>query len=268
MTGNPDTERFQSGADKYSAYLQTREGKLRHDLAFANLREFLPNRPERLLALDIGGGPGGMAISLAQLGVHVTLLDASIQMLDLAKRAAQESGVADDIDLKQGDAAAVESLFPASSFDVVLCHNVLEYLEEPRATLRFGSRSLRDSSSVISVLVRNQAGEVLKSAILHGDLDAAERNLTSEWGNESLYGGRVRLFTPERLRPMLTTASLAVIAERGVRVVSDYLPLTVSGKQRIFQLERKLGQRPDFASLARYTQCIAHRVSPTPTVVS
>ena len=77
---------------------------------------------------------------------------------------------------------------------------------------------LRDPSSIISVLVRNQAGEVLKAAIQDGDLAATERNLTAEWGHESLYGGRVRLFTAESLQAMLLESSLAITAERGVRV--------------------------------------------------
>jgi len=40
---SPDRERFESGADKYAAYLETPEGRLRLDLAFANLQEFLPH---------------------------------------------------------------------------------------------------------------------------------------------------------------------------------------------------------------------------------
>jgi hypothetical protein len=96
-------------------------------------------------------------------------------------------------------------------------------------------------------------------------LPAAEHNLTADWGNESLYGGSVRLFAPEGLRAMLAAASLEVTAERGVRVVSDYLPSQVSRNDdyaRIFELERKLGMRPEFAAVARYTHCLAHRAGP------
>jgi hypothetical protein len=41
MTAKPDSDRFQSGADKYAAYLETPEGRLRCGLAFANLQDFL-----------------------------------------------------------------------------------------------------------------------------------------------------------------------------------------------------------------------------------
>ncbi|MGA9389132.1 MAG: methyltransferase domain-containing protein [Candidatus Sulfotelmatobacter sp.] len=261
-TANDDLERFWTGAAKYAAYLETPEGRLRLDLAFANLQDFLPQATGSLRALDLGCGTGAIAVRLAQLGLHVTLLDASLAMLDLAERAAREAGVTERIALKHGDAAQLANLFDAGSFDLILCHNILEYVDDPSAMLRTAARALRDSSSNISVLVRNQAGEVFKAAIKDGDLAAAEHNLAAEWGDESLYGGKVRLFTAERLQAMLFESSLAVTAERGVRVTSDYLPQQVSRNdeyQRILELERKLGRRPEFAAVARYMHCIAHR---------
>jgi S-adenosylmethionine-dependent methyltransferase len=255
-------ERFQNEAEKYAAYLETPEGRLRTDLAIGNLEDFLRKLQagRSLHALDIGCGPGATAIRLARLGVHVTLLDSSAAMLDIAGRKVQEAGVTDGVVLQRGDASRLKSLFPAASFDVILCHNVLEFLDDPIAVLRDGARALRDSSAILSVLVRNRAGEVLKAAIQLGDLAAAENNLTAEWGQESLYGGRVRLFTPDSLQATLKAASLEVIAVRGVRVLADYLPSQISRSsdyERIFVLERKLGSRPEYAAVARYTQCFA-----------
>jgi S-adenosylmethionine-dependent methyltransferase len=263
MTANEDFERFRTGAAKYAAYLETPEGQLRLDLAFANLQDFLPQAPRPLLALDLGCGTGAIAVRLARLGLHVTLLDASLPMLDFAKRAAREAGVTERITLKHGDAGQFANLFDARSFDLILCHNILEYVDDPCTVLRSAARALRDPSSIVSVLVRNQAGEVLKAAIRNGDLAAIEHSLTAEWGHESLYGGGVRLFTAESLQAMLLESSLAVTAERGVRVMSDYLPRRISRSneyERIFELERKLGRRPEFAAVARYTHCLAHRV--------
>jgi S-adenosylmethionine-dependent methyltransferase len=265
LTANPDDQRFRSGADKYAAYLETPEGRLRLDLAFASLQEFLPHATSSLRALDVGGGTGAIAIRLAQLGVHVTLLDSSQPMLDIANRAAREAGVTESITLKHGEAAQLANLFHAASFDVILCHHILEYVDDPLAMLRGAARMLRDSSSMISVLVRNQAGEVLKSAIKDGDLSAAENNLTAEWAHESLYGGKVRLFASDGLHAMLAAAPLELTAERGVRVISDYLPQNISRiaeYERIFELERTLGVRPEFAAIARYTHVLAHRPGP------
>jgi S-adenosylmethionine-dependent methyltransferase len=262
MTANDESERFRTGASKYASYLETPEGQLRLDLAVANLQDFLPPNTRHLHALDIGGGTGAIAVRLARLGIHVTLLDSSAEMLNLAECAARESGLSRQVALKHGDATQLANLFEAQSFDVIICHNILEFVEDPNSVLRSAARALRDPSSIISILVRNQAGDVLKAVIRDGDLAAANNNLTAEWGVESLYGGRVRLFRPESLRAIMKEATLTSVAERGVRCIADYLPQQVSRSAeygRIFELERKLGRRPEFAAVARYTQFIAHR---------
>jgi len=262
-----DNERFQNGADKYAAYLETPEGRLRSDLAFANLQDFLPlpQAENSLCALDLGCGTGATAVRLARLGIHVTMLDSSPAMLEIAKHAAREAGVTAKIALKHGDAVQLADLFHPGSFDVILCHNILEYVDDPDAVLRGAARALRDSSAILSVLVRNRAGEVLKAAIQAGDLAAAENSLIAEWGQESLYRGRVRLFRSDSLQGMLKAASLEMIAERGVRVIADYLPPQVSRSaeyERILELERKLGNRPEFAEVARYKQYLARCPGP------
>jgi NAD(P)-dependent dehydrogenase (short-subunit alcohol dehydrogenase family) len=49
------------------------------------------------------------------------------------------------------------------------------------------------------------------------------------------------------------------------RFMADYLPPQVSRSadyQLIFQLERKLGSRPEFVAVAGYMQYLAHRAGP------
>ena len=71
-TANDDFERFRSRADKYADYPETPEGRLRLDLAFANLKDVLPQNTRSLRALDLGCGSGATAVGLVRLGVHVT----------------------------------------------------------------------------------------------------------------------------------------------------------------------------------------------------
>lgn len=260
MVTKADNERFQSQADKYATYLETPEGRLRLDLPFASLQEVLPPPKPSLRALDLGSGTGANGLRLARMGYNVTLLDSSPAMLDIANLAAQNAGIVERIETRCGDADQLADFFPAATFDVIICHNVLEFVRDPMVVLSAAARVLRDSSAILSVLVRNRAGEVLKAAIQAGDLIAAEENLNAEWGNEALYGGRVRLFVPDTTRAMLKEASLTVVAERGVRVASDYLSPRVSldaEYDRVFELERKLGSQPDFAAVARYTHYLA-----------
>ena len=257
-----DQNRFESDASRYAAYLETPEGRLRADLTFANLQDFLPSPPQlnSLRALDLGCGTGVAAVRLARLGVDVSLLDLSRTMLDLAEGTMVEAGVSDKVTVKQGDVAELPGIFQTGSFDIILCHNLLEFVDDPAAVLRAAVRAMRDSSGILSVLVRNQAGEVLKAALQVGDLAAADQALVAEWGQESLYGGKVRLFTPEALDAVLKDASLTLIARRGVRILADYLPSQISRSaeyERIFALEHKLGKRGEFFGMARYLHCLA-----------
>jgi S-adenosylmethionine-dependent methyltransferase len=267
MAAKADSERFQSGADKYAAYLETPEGRLRSDLTFANLQEYLPASAgvNSLCALDLGCGTGAAAVRLARLGIHVTLFDSSAAMLALAERTIVEAGVSNKSTVKRGDVAQLADIFQTRSFDLILCHNLIEYVDDPGAVLRGAVHVMRDSSAILSVLVRNQAGEVLKAVLQTGDLAAGDHNLTAEWGQESLYGGRVRLFTSEALESILKDASLTINARRGVRVIADYLPAQISRSaeyERIFALESKLGKRPEFFGVARYMHCLASCATP------
>jgi S-adenosylmethionine-dependent methyltransferase len=253
--------RFQSDARRYAQYLETPEGRLRTDITFANLEEFLPvpRTGSSVRVLDIGCGTALASSQLASRGAEVTLLDSSQAMLELAKKTVLEAGSSGKISFNQGDAAQLASTFPPQSFDLILCHNLLEYVDDPGNVLRGAVSLMRGPSAILSVLARNQAGEVMK-AIQAGDLAAAEHNLTAASARESLYGGEVRLFTPDALEAMLDGASLTVAARRGVRVIADYLPPQVSRSQeydRILALERKLSCRQEFFPAARYLHYVA-----------
>jgi S-adenosylmethionine-dependent methyltransferase len=265
MTAKASREWFERDASKYAAYLETPEGRLRTDLTFANLQEFLPSSQaiNSLCALDLGCGTGAAGIRLARLGVRVTLLDSWPAMLEIAKDAAHDANSRSLVTTRHGDASELSSLFNAGSFDIILCHNVLEYVDDPGSLLRGIARVMRNPSAILSLLVRNRAGEVLKAA-LQGDLAAATHNLATEWGQESLYGGKVRLFTWEALEGILKDASLTLTARRGVRVVADYLPPQISRSEeyeRIFALERELGKRQEFFGVARYMHILARHVA-------
>jgi S-adenosylmethionine-dependent methyltransferase len=105
-----------------------------------------------------------MAVRHARLGIHVTLLDCSPAMLDIARRAAGETGVSERIVLKEGNASQVAGLFSREFFDVILCHNLLEFVDDPGAVLHGVSQMMADSAAILSVLVRTRAGEVFKAA--------------------------------------------------------------------------------------------------------
>ncbi len=81
--------------------------------------------------LDVGTGTGRAAIALAQRGALVTGLDASAEMLAVARRRALEADQA--VTFLQGDAHALE--IPDQSFDSVVCLRVLMHTPDWRRSL-------------------------------------------------------------------------------------------------------------------------------------
>lgn len=71
--------------------------------------------------LDVGTGTGRAALLMARGGAHVTAVDASEAMLEIARRRAAEEGVS--VRFARGDAHALD--FDDRSFDAVICLRVL-----------------------------------------------------------------------------------------------------------------------------------------------
>jgi len=265
-------DRFTTGAPAYAAYLQTVEGRLRLDLAWENLRAFLfdENETQRAearkrrmrRALDLGGGTGALALRLTAQGFYVAVVDSSATMLELAKEAARQANMLDQIDFHQTDAAGTIALFELGTFDVAVCHNVLEYVPDPGAAVRALSVLLR-TGGIVSLLARQRAGEVMRHTLKAHDLAAAHRALAEEWATESLYGGPARVFDALSLRALAEEDCLEVFAERGVRVIADYLPASFSETEesyaRLLAFESELGARPEFAGVSRYRQVLAQK---------
>ncbi len=136
-----------------------------------------------------------MSVRLARKEFQVVLLDSSEEMLAIARKEADERGVASRISFRQEDAGRLQDLFEPESFDLVVCHNVLKYVADPAAIVRSISYVLQ-KDGIFSVLVRNRAGEVLKAAIKSPDLGLANETLSAQTVVDSLYGKPARLFGP------------------------------------------------------------------------
>lgn len=258
-----ETTHFED-AEKYASYLKTPLGRLRSELAWENLREFLSTDASARRILDLGGGTGSLSLRLAEMGFSVVLLDSSEEMIGIAGKEAEACEIEPRISFVREDASKLQELFSAESFDLVICHNLLEYVAAPEAVVAKIVYVLR-KDGMVSVLVRNRAGEALKAAIKSGDWARAKAALCDETVVDSLYGKPVRVFDPQVIVDMLGRAGLDVIAQRGVRVFSDYRdPKDLKDEaacRQVLELELNLGARPEFAGIGRYTQFIACRSS-------
>ena len=94
-------------------------------------------------AVDLGCGPGHLAIKLAQTapGLRVTGIDLSDEMLVEAEQYTRRAGLADRIAFKKGDVAQIP--FPDGSLDLVVSTLSLHHWRDPVGVLDEIARVLR-----------------------------------------------------------------------------------------------------------------------------
>ncbi|MGY1707065.1 class I SAM-dependent methyltransferase [Geodermatophilus sp. SYSU D00697] len=175
-----------------------------------------------LRVLDVGGGSGNFAVPLARLGHQVTVVDPSADALATLTRRAQTAGVGERVHGVQGDGDLLHEVIPPGddgegSYDLALCHSVLEVVDDPATTLREIARALRPGGTA-SVASANRAGAVLARAAAGHPVEA----LAMVEGRDPARPGR-RRFTPDGLLALVEAAGLRPGTWRGVSVVADLL---------------------------------------------
>ncbi|WP_026252469.1 methyltransferase domain-containing protein [Streptomyces sp. PsTaAH-124] len=175
---------------------------------------------QRLRVLDVGMGQGTQALRLARAGHQVTGLERDQKMIAVAREAlaAEPEGIRARMRIVEGDGQDTGVHFLPGSFDVVLCHGVLMYVEEPDPLLAGLARMLAPGG-LLSLLVRNADALALRPGLM-GDWPTALAAFDS-----TVYRNRLGLdVRADRLADL--TATLAGIgaplhAWYGVRVFTD-----------------------------------------------
>ncbi|MBI2238742.1 MAG: methyltransferase domain-containing protein [Actinobacteria bacterium] len=121
-----EPDRFAGKAEWFDDHYETTRGRVRLQLVLERLVARLPPPPAKVL--DAGGGTGANSIPLAKLGYAVTVLDASLEWLDVARRRASEAEVG--VQIVPGMLEEADRIL-TSGFDAVLCHAVLMYSDDP-----------------------------------------------------------------------------------------------------------------------------------------
>ena len=172
--------------------------------------------------LDLGGGTGGQAVRLAALGHRVTVVDPSPDALAALARRAAEAGLSDAVHAVQGDAESLADLAGDATVDLVLCHGVLEVVDDPAVALRAVRRVLRPTGR-LSLLVAQRHAAVL-AHVSHGQLRQAAHlafDPDGRWGDDDPLRRR---FDVAQVRYLLSGTGFVVEEVEGIRVFADLLP--------------------------------------------
>ncbi len=236
---------------------------LRRSVVWEGLQDALEALGEGPLAVvDAGGGSGGLAVPLAELGHRVGVVDPSPDSLAALERRAAERGVGDRIVGRQGDLSTLPELVPSGSADVLLCHGVLEVIDDPARALAAAVAAVREGG-MVSILAANRMGAVLARALAgHPDEAlAALEDPAGRWGrNDRL----ARRFDRPALLRMVTEAGLEIETVHGIRIVLDLLPGSMADADpevtdALARLERAASRQPVLGGVATQFHVLARR---------
>ena len=181
-----------------------------------------PADGDGVAVVDLGGGTGGLAVRLAAQGHRVTVVDPSPDALAALERRSAEAGVTARVRGVQGDATDLAALLPAGEADLLLCHGVLEVVDDPLAALRSARTALRPGG-LLSLLVSQWTGAALARA-QSGHLAQALELLSApdhRWGPADPLRRR---FDRAGATALAERAGFTVTAVEGVRTFGDLVP--------------------------------------------
>jgi S-adenosylmethionine-dependent methyltransferase len=212
--------------------------------------------------VDAGGGSGGFAVPLAELGHHVVVVDPSPDSLAALERRAAEAGAGARVHAVQGDAAGLLDVVDAGSADLVLCHSVLEVVDDPGEALAAVAQVLRPGG-LASILVANRVAAVL-ARVAAGRLGEARRLLDDPSGSSGETDPLVRRFGLDELSAAVVGVGLEPRLAHGVRVFADVVPPALvdgdaDAERELLALEHAAARRPDYLAVATQLHLLAAR---------
>lgn len=252
----------------------TTKGQIRIQRVWESLQQHLPQEPA--MVLDIGGGAGHIAELICDKGHQVTLVEPADNMLALAKARLARFVHQGQARLLQGSLQDLSSWslseycssHPENAerpislpFKVVICHAVLEWLQEPKGAIPLLADSM-EQDGLLSLLFYNQHSLIIKN-LLRGNFYRAKRALLDhQWSGDPGSLTPTSPLDPFAVRRWVADAGLEEVALNGIRSFYDYIPKKVSSERSmsdIIELEQLLGDTEPYLFMSRYIHLLVRK---------
>ena len=255
-------QKWSAGASEYADYVDTPAGRMRSVLMAETLERHLPDTP--LDILEIGCGLGQLAGRLAERGHRVIAIDSAREMIRLAtERAAQLSPEArSHLDLRELDLFGTMEEFAPGSFQCLILHTVLDYLEQPSVSLK-AILSLLSSGGILSIVRINHVSEVLRAVLNQHDPEVARHLMATRNTYAKMFDSMAHTVVWDDMRSELESLGLDVMGTYGIRIFSDYLPRALLDDSRyweeVLRLERRCCGIAPYNAMGRYVHVVTKK---------
>nr|WP_242523964.1 methyltransferase [Microbulbifer salipaludis] len=214
-----------------------------------------------LKVVDAGGGQGQFALDLAGAGHRVWITDISEAMLALAREQVTALGVADRVQALQLPLQALSADARIPQADLLLCHAVLEWLDQPQQALVHLAETLAPGGYLSLTFYNRRALEF--RLLQRGSLRQLDRNRSSgDWGGHPGSLTPRNPLLPEEVMGWIPQAGLSVIAHSGIRCFHDFMTPEMRDKlpaAAIVEKELDYSRIDPYRQLARYVHLLCRR---------
>lgn len=254
---------FESGVPRWKEEQQTLRVQLRRRLS----HDYLMRHATDLMGLrvlDAGGGNGQASLPAAQSGAVVDVVDRSKAMLHDLEMVAKASGLQDRIRAHEEDIRSIDKLFKAETFDLLICHNVIQYNPAWEELLVSMSEPLK-SGGLVSLMVRNWYAEPYRIDVNSHTAEELPSLLERTRGPSRVFDADVLFFSSAFLQEWLQKEGFEVLADYGLlcrfeQIVEAHGPgFDPMLFDKHLALETAMGERSPYKQTARYLQIIARK---------
>ena len=150
----------------------------------------------------------------------------------------------------QGDVTKLWA-FEDNTFDMIICHNVLEYIEDKKSILDELYRVLKPQG-VLSIVKHNRAGRVMQMAVLLDELEKANELLDGKNSTASKFG-EIRYYEDEMI--LEWSPGLTIKDCFGIRTFWDLQQNqgkhnSEEWQSKMMQLEMRVSQIDEYRKIA------------------
>lgn len=220
--------------------------QLQKKLTWEQLGEFSGKR-----ILEFGCGNGVMGAYYAK-GNTVVGIEPDEQVL--------RQNPYEDIEQICGDIKTLAE-FEDESFDVILCHNVLEYVAERQEIMKEFQRLL-GSNGLLSVLKHNRLGRVMQMAVLLNNFDRAGDLLDGKDGVALQYG-KISYYEEDDL--MKWAPELRIEKVLGMRTFWDLqqnqeIQTEEDWQREMMRLEQRVSDMEEYRNIAFFHHILLRKI--------
>ena len=192
--------------------------------------------------LDFGSGEGVTANHFAENN-NVVAIEPSEEMLSNRWKDFEYRQI-------QGDVTKLAE-FDDNTFDVIICHNVLEYIEDKKSIVSELHRVLKPNG-ILSIVKHNRAGRVMQMAVLLDELEKANELLDGNNSTASKFG-TIRYYEDEMISEWV--AGLKCVDCFGIRTFFDLQQNQEKHnleewQERMINLEMRVSQMDEYRNIA------------------